>query len=199
MKVALDELSANCPYMKRAYALCGAPEPRVKTEGYASLLRAIVDQQVSVQSGAAIWRRLEEGMAEITPSAIIDTDDNKLRLFGFSRPKARYARCLAEAIMEGRLDLAAVRDLHDNEAISALTSVTGIGRWTAEIYLMFALGRPDILPNGDIALATAAQRLFELPQRPNPTELAEIAERWKPWRSTAALMLWHFYKRNPLT
>jgi DNA-3-methyladenine glycosylase II len=185
--------------MKRAYDLCGAPEPRVKAPGYKTLLRAIVDQQVSVQSGAAIWQRLEQGMPVISPVRVLDAGDDKLRSFGFSRPKARYARCLANAIVGGDLDIDGLDALSDTDAITALTSVIGIGRWTAEVYLMFALGRQDILPAGDVALAASAGRLMDLAERPDIKQLDEIAYRWKPWRTSAALMLWHFYKRAPLT
>jgi DNA-3-methyladenine glycosylase II len=184
--------------MKRALETCGRPEPRGRAPGYATLLRTIVDQQVSVQSGAAIWRRLEEGIAEITPEGIIKAGDDTLRACGLSRPKARYARCLADAIVEGSLDLDSLNSLSDAEVMKALTAVIGIGRWTAEIYLMFALGREDVWPGGDVALAASAERLMELEKRPSIDELDQIAERWRPWRTTAAVMLWHYYKRAPL-
>ena len=184
--------------MKRALEAHGAPEPRIKPQGYPTLLRAIVDQQVSVQSGAAIWQRFEQGMEEISPHSIIDAGDDVLRSFGFSRPKARYARCLADAIVAGTLDLDRLGTLTDQQAIAALTSVTGIGRWTAEVYLMFALGHDDILPAGDVALAAAVKRLMGLDERPSIKQFDDIAGRWKPWRTAASLVLWHYYKRAPL-
>lgn len=184
--------------MKKALDVCGVPEPRIRPPGYATLLRAIVDQQVSVQSGAAIWRRLQEGMVNITPEHVIEAGDDTIRSFGFSRPKARYARCLAHAIIDETLNLDALGAQSDQDAIAALTSITGIGRWTAEVYMMFALGRSDIFPAGDIALAASVERLMGLMERPKIKTLDEIAERWKPQRTAAAVMLWHFYKRAPL-
>lgn len=151
-----------------------------------------------MQSGAAIWKRLEEKFTEISPDSILAADVEALRGCGLSRPKVRYAHCLAEAIAGGGLALDELRVLSDEAAICALTSVVGVGRWTAEVYLMFALARPDVWPAGDIALAASAQRLLELEQRPDQARLREIAERWRPWRTTAALVLWRFYKRVPL-
>ncbi len=185
--------------MKHALELCGVPEPRGRAPGYATLLRIIVDQQVSVQSGAAIWRRLEQGIKDISPEVIIQSGDDALLACGFSRPKARYARCLADAIVEGSLDLDNLGKMNDKDIIEALTSVTGIGRWTAQIYLMFALGREDAWPTGDVALAAAVERLMGLDRRPTFEELDEIALRWVPWRTAAAVMLWHYYKRAPLS
>jgi len=185
--------------MKLALETCGAPEPRGRAPGYATLVRTIVDQQVSVQAGASIWRRLEEGLGAVTPEAVIEAGDDTIRSYGLSRPKVRYARCLAEALSDGSLDLAGLDKLNDAEVMKALTAVTGIGRWTAEIYLMFALGRDDVWPAGDVALAASAERLMKLDQRPTIGELDIIAERWRPWRTTAAVMLWHYYKRSPLS
>ena len=185
--------------MKMALDMCGPPEPRTRAPGYATLLRTIVDQQVSVQSGAAIWRRLEEGIEDITPEGVTRAGTDKLRSCGLSRPKARYAQGLADAIIDGSLDLDSLDTLNDEDVMIALTSVTGIGRWTAEIYLMFALGRDDVWPGGDVALAASAGRLMDLDKRPTISELDEIAERWRPWRTTAALVLWHYYKRAPLS
>ena len=185
--------------MKNALDLCGPPEPRTRAPGYSTLLRTIIDQQVSVQSGAAIWRRLEEGIEDISPEGVTRAGADKLRSCGFSRPKARYAQCLADAIIDGSLDLDKFDALNDEEVMKALTSVTGIGRWTAEIYLMFALGRDDVWPGGDVALAASAERLMVLGKRPTIAELDEIAERWRPWRTSAALVLWHYYKRAPLS
>jgi len=199
LKKDLKGLSAACPHMKLALDTCGAPEPRGRAPGYATLVRTIVDQQVSVQAGASIWRRLEEGLGAVTPMAVIEAGDDTIRSFGFSRPKARYVRCLADALTDGTLDLDALDKLDDADVMKALTAVTGIGRWTAEIYLMFALGREDVWPAGDVALAASAERLMKLDARPSIAELDVIAERWRPWRTTAAVMLWHYYKRAPLS
>ncbi|NQV98785.1 MAG: DNA-3-methyladenine glycosylase 2 family protein [Rhodospirillales bacterium] len=190
-------LVAACPHIASAYAVVGMPPARDREDGFATLLRIIIDQQVSVQSGAAIWQRLATGLGDCSPQAVLEAGEDRLRSFGLSRPKADYAACLAQAINEGRLDLAALRQA-DNEAVHAqLTAIKGIGRWTADIYLMFALGRPDIWPAGDLALAEAARRILSLNGRPTPDQLDVIGERWRPERTTAAVFLWHCYKKLP--
>jgi len=120
--------------------------------------------------------------------------ESALCAFGLSKAKARYARLLAEAVEDGTLDLGELDRLDDNAARAALMRVKGIGRWTADIYLMFALGRPDVWPVGDVALAAAAERLLELPARPDHARMEKLAEGWRPWRTAAAVMLWHFYR-----
>lgn len=187
-----------CPDFARAHEVIGTPQARDRSSGFASLLRIIVDQQVSVQAGAAIWRRVEEGVGDCTPENVLKFSDEKLRTFGLSRPKAKYAICLAEAITSGSLDLQALENAESDEVRKQLTAIKGIGRWTAEIYLMFALGRADVWPAGDLALAEAAKRLLKLDARPTPDQLDEIGERWRPERTTAAVFLWHYYKRMPL-
>jgi len=184
--------------MAQALEVCGPPEPRERAPGYATILRIIVDQQVSVQAGASIWRKLEQEISNITPQTVLDAGEDTLRACGFSRPKVRYARCLADVIIDGTLDLGSLSSLTDENVMKQLTSVTGIGRWSAEIYLMFALKREDVWPAGDVALATATERLMGLDHRPDVAELDSIAERWRPWRTSAALVLWHYYKRAPL-
>jgi DNA-3-methyladenine glycosylase II len=124
--------------------------------------------------------------------------DRDLAAIGFSRQKMRFARALAEAVKGRRLDLDALAEAEDEAAMAALTAIDGIGPWTAEIYLLFALGRPDVMPAGDLALLVAAQRLKRLPARPGPRELIDLAEPWRPWRSVAARFLWHYYRNAPL-
>lgn len=191
-------LVGQCPDIARAHKLIGTPPARDRDAGFATLLRIIIDQQVSVQSGAAIWKRLEVGLVDCTAPAVLDAGDDKLKAFGLSRPKARYAIGLAEAIRDGTLNLDALKDLPNDDVKAQLTAVKGIGRWTAEVYMMFALGRPDIWPAGDLALAEAAKRLLNLDTRPTPDQLDEIGERWKPERTAAAVFLWHCYKKLPL-
>lgn len=193
----MKALIALCPDVARAHKIIGSPPARYRESGFATLLRIIIDQQVSVQSGAAIWRRVEEGLEDCTPDHVIKIGDEKLRTFGLSRPKARYAMCLAEAIVNGDLDLDGLEAADNNSVREQLTAITGIGRWTAEIYLMFALNRPDVWPAGDLALAEAAKRLLKLDQRPTPDALDEIGERWRPERTAAAVFLWHCYKKLP--
>ena len=194
----LKALSKKDPDIARAIELAGPPAPRQLEAGIATLLRIIIDQQVSVQAGRAIWKRLEEGLSgNISAKSVIMAGDEKLKSCGLSRPKARYALCLAEAIEQGMLDLDALPSLSDGDVNKQLTAITGIGRWTADIYLMFALGREDIWPSGDLAVAEATKRLLGLDVRPTPTEMDVIGERWQPWRTDVAVLLWHYYKRVP--
>ena len=180
--------------MARAYKLAGAPASRRRTPGVSSLLQIIVNQQVSVYAGRAIWARLEAGLGRVSAKTILRASEADLRSFGLSAAKTRYARALADAVSEGSLDIKGLEGLSDDDVRAELTKVLGLGRWSADIYLMFALGRPDIWPVGDLALAVAAERLLELKTRPGPKEMEAIGEGWKPWRTAAAAMLWHFHK-----
>ncbi|MBT3559227.1 MAG: DNA-3-methyladenine glycosylase 2 family protein [Rhodospirillales bacterium] len=189
----LRKLIAMCPHMRRVHALAGSPPPRGLEPGFATILRIIVDQQVSTQSGAAIWRKLEETLGPISPPVILRADEEGLRGCGFSGPKARYGMALATAVTDGTLDLGKLPRMSNARVEETLIQIKGIGRWTAEIYLMFALGRTDIWPAGDLAVAEAAGQLLDLPTRPTIPEMDEIGEQWRPWRSTAAVMLWHYY------
>ncbi|MEX0695145.1 MAG: DNA-3-methyladenine glycosylase [Rhodospirillales bacterium] len=183
--------------MRDAVGRYGNPKSRKRAPGFATLVRIIIDQQVSVQAGAAIWNRLETAAGSVTPSAVLHLGEDGLRQAGLSGAKARYVLGIADAINDGRLDLERLLRCRDETIFRELTALKGIGRWTAEIYLMFALGKPDILPVGDIALQSAAGRLLGLEGRPGPAELEEIGERWRPYRSVASIMLWHFYKKMP--
>jgi len=195
-----DALARQCPDMARALEATGRPPSRKRQAGYGTLVRIIVDQQVSVHAGAAIWRKLETGLGQVTPETVLAAGEGGLRQHGFSRPKAHYACGLAQAIVSGELDLDALGRKRDNAAIhEALTAIKGIGDWTAEIYLMFALGRVDVWPAKDLALAISAQRLLGLEERPTPKEMIEIGERWRPWRTIAALILWRYYRHEPAT
>ena len=199
LRHALRKVAKQCPHMARAIDQRGFPDPRSRAPGFGTLMQAIISQQVSKEAGNAIWNKLETRLKDVTPDKVCRVRETTLRSCGLSRPKVRYAKALATAIRSGELDLDGMERMTDEEARDALTAVTGIGVWTAEIYLMFALGRPDILPSGDLALAVAAQNLLGLKERPKPAELAEIAERWQPHRTAASIMLWHVYRREPLT
>lgn len=190
----LLELVDQCEYMARAYAEAGAPLPRRRPDGFPAIVSSIIGQQVSAHAGAAIQRRVEAGLGNVSAEAVLAKSDDELRAFGLSRPKVKYIRGVAEAVTAGDLDFDSLRQSPDDEVLETLTRLKGIGQWTAEIYLMFALGRPDVMPSGDLALAESAARLMRLEARPKPKELAIIAERWRPWRSTAALMLWYYYR-----
>jgi DNA-3-methyladenine glycosylase II len=182
-------LAAREARFARALEVTG-PLPLRRTEdGFARLLSAIVSQQVSLASAAAIWRRLEAaGMTDA--AAVAETDEEALRALGLSRQKARYARALAGA----GIDYAALREMPDGEVVRVLTAVPGIGVWTAEIYAMFSLGRADVFAPGDLALQEAARTLFGLEARPPERLLRAMAGDWSPWRSVAARVLWAWYR-----
>lgn len=194
LRPALETLAAADPDIAAAYAHCGLPPERGSEPGFAGLIRMIAGQQVSVQSARAIVGRLEARVDPLTAAAFLKATDDDLRAVGFSRPKMTYGRILAEAIADGDLDIDGLHGLDDEAAIGALTAVKGIGRWTAEIYLLFALRRPDVFPAGDLALCVAAQHLKKLETRPDPKAMAALAETWRPHRSAAARFLWHLYR-----
>jgi len=181
-------LSAYDTRFAEAFALTGPLPLRLRKDGFAAVLSAIVSQQVSVASANAIWGRLEE--AGLTgPRKIVMATDDDLRAVGLSRQKIRYARELAAA----RISFPALRERTTDEVINTLIEVPGIGRWTAEIYAMFSLGRADVFAPGDLALQEAARVLFNLNARPSEKALRQMSEDWAPWRSVAARLLWAYY------
>jgi DNA-3-methyladenine glycosylase II len=167
---------------------------RRRSRGFPGLLQAIVGQQISNQAAAAIWRRLAATPGALDPQGMLALPDTDLRAAGLSRPKQAHARALAEAFAAGRLSEAALAEATDEQAVAAIAAVRGLGTWSAEIYLLFALERPDVFPAGDLALAAAAARLKELPARPAPAALRGLAEPWRPWRALAARLLWHYWR-----
>ncbi|MEL6219064.1 MAG: DNA-3-methyladenine glycosylase [Pseudomonadota bacterium] len=185
-----DWLAALDPRFAEARTLAGPLPLRRSPAGFATLLKAICSQQLSVASAAAVWRRLEAAGAAC-PKTIHSLDDETLRGCGLSRPKLRYARALAEA----DLDYSALATMPEEDAIATLTAVKGIGAWTAEIYLMFAIGRADVFAPGDLALQEAARILFNLETRPTEKALRQQAEGWSPWRAVAARLLWAYYRQ----
>ena len=181
-------LAAACPRMAHALSVIGQPPLRRRADGFPALLQAIVSQQVSVAAARGIWERVEAaGLHQ--EGAVRAADEDALRAVGLSRPKARYARAIAET----RLDYPALRTMREDEAIQTLTAIKGIGVWTAEIYLMFAVGRADVFAPGDLALREAARALYDLPERPPEPELRAMAEAWSPWRAVAARILFAYY------
>jgi len=194
LRPALEALAEADPDLGEAYARCGLPPERGSEPGFAGLIRMIAGQQVSVQSAAAIIARLEARLNPLSAEGFLALREEDLRAAGFSRPKMRYGRILAEEIVSGRLDIDGLDALDDDAVIAALTGVKGIGRWTAEIYLLFAMKRPDVWPAGDLALCTAAQHLKGLQNRPGPREMRALGEAWRPHRSAAARFLWHLYR-----
>ena len=191
-------LRKQCGHMEHAYSVGGMPPARDRKGGFRTLLRIIIDQQISVYAGAAIWAKLEKRLTDITAARVLSVKEHTLQECGLSGQKIRYARELAKAIRSGNLDLEALHKLDDDTAAAQLTQVKGVGTWTAEIYLMFAMGRPDIMPAGDLAIQVAAKNLMGLQERPSIKELRVIAERWAPYRTAAAIMLWQFYRKMPL-
>ena len=166
---------------------------RQREGGFTALLRLIVEQQLSVKAADTITARLHAGLVEVSPRCLLDHDDDLMRGYGLSRPKIAYARALAEAIDSGAFDIAALRDLETEDAAQALIALKGIGRWTAEVYLMFSEGRLDLFPVGDIALREAVGWLDGLDGRPNEAYCVERAKAWSPYRSIASHLLWAWY------
>lgn len=174
-------------------SLYGPPPLWKREEGFHTLIHIILEQQVSLASAKAAYARLVEALRVLTPENFLKLDDEELKTIGFSRQKTRYGRNLAEAVIQGALDPESLGMLEDAEVRSRLMSLKGIGAWTADIYLLMALGRPDIWPTGDLALAVAVQQLKQMSHRPTTQALADLSEAWRPWRAVAARILWHFY------
>jgi DNA-3-methyladenine glycosylase II len=190
---AIAALTGRDPRLARVVAAHGPPPLWAREPGFPTLLRIILEQQVSLASAKAAFDRLLLVASPLTPERFLELDDITLKATGFSRQKMRYGHELAGAIRSGSLDLNTLDTLDDDAVIAALTQVVGIGRWTADIYLLMALRRPDAWPIGDLALAVAARSALDLPATPSPAELASLGEPWRPWRAVAARVLWHFY------
>jgi len=190
----LDALAARDPRFASALALAGYPEPRGRDRGYVTLLRTIVGQQISFKAADAVWLKVAAAVGAIDdPQAMIATNDETLRAAGLSRQKIGYVRSLAELVASGTLDFDALA-ADDEEAIAALTRIKGIGRWSAEIYLLFAEGRSDIWPAGDLAVQESVRRIMGHDDRPDEKAARAIAENWRPYRGAAAIFAWHHYK-----
>ena len=197
--LACDALADQCEHMAQALEVCGGPPPlRRRPAGFDTLARILMGQQLSVASASAIWGRLEAGLGEVTPEAVLATSDETLRSYGLSGPKQRYLRACAEAVTDGLLDFKKLSRMDDAQAHEHLIAVKGIGPWTADIYLLSGLGRPDVFPAGDIALQAAAQRLMRKRKRPDADGITKIAKRWQPHRSVAARVLWAYYAVPPV-
>ncbi len=184
-----DWLARHDPRFAEALVQTGQLPLRRRPDGFAQLLSAIVSQQVSTASAAAIWDRIE-GVGLVDEGAVRAATEDDLRAVGLSRQKISYAKALAEA----GIDYPALRAAPDSEIVATLTAVRGIGVWTAEIYAMFSLGRPDVFAPGDLALQEAARILFDLDERPKEKALRQMAEAWTPWRAVAARLLFAYYR-----
>lgn len=186
-------LRRKCPVFRRMHAVAGIPPLRRRSAGFEGLARIIVGQQLSVASASAIWTRTALVVQPFEANVLLTMSDANLRGAGLSASKVRTLRAIAAAVAIDGLDLEALDPFDDEAVHAALTGISGIGPWTADIFLMFCLGRADAFATGDLALQVAAQWALGLEKRPGPTELLAIAERWRPWRSVAARMLWAYY------
>jgi len=171
----------------------GPPPLWDRKPGFPTLVHVILEQQVSLASARSAFDKLTDKVSPLEPAPFLTLDDTTLKAIGFSGQKGRYCRELAKAVLDGTLDLEALGDLDDNQVRTELIKITGIGRWTADIYLLMALGRPDVWPRGDLALYKAMQDLKGLLSQPTPEEFEMLGEPWRPWRSVAARMLWNHY------
>jgi DNA-3-methyladenine glycosylase II len=196
--LGVEALSAIDPDLAGIVARHGPPPLWAREPGFETLVKIILEQQVSLGSAVAALGRLRAALgiddgAPLTPAAVIELGEEAMRTAGLTRQKAAYLAGLASDVDTGRLDLAAVAASSDDETRPSLTAVAGIGRWTADIYLLMALGRPDVWPDGDLALAAALRRAKGLATLPSREEQRAIAEAWRPWRAIAARILWHAY------
>ncbi len=193
LNASLDALAATEPGFARVIETHGRPEPRLSDPGVETLLRTIVGQQVSVAAARSMWNKLIARFGQpVDLAALLGASDEELREAGLSRQKAGYARSLAGLVLARELDLANL-PADDDEAIELLTRIKGIGRWSAEIYLLFAEGRGDVWPAGDLAVQVEVGRLLGLAERPSEKELRALAEAWRPHRGAAAVLAWHSY------
>ncbi len=194
MRAALDTLVAADPRLAIIEAAAGPLPWRTRPQGFPGLLQAIVAQVVSSQAAAAIWHRMAALPGVLVPETLLRLPDDALRQAGLSGPKIAHARALAEAFVSGQLSIMGLQAASDADALAAITAVRGLGPWTAEIYLLFALQRTDVFPAGDIAIAGAVTQLLGLDSRPSPRALRHIAEVWRPSRALAARLLWHHWR-----
>jgi DNA-3-methyladenine glycosylase II len=193
---ALEALATLDSDMRRALDEVGPPPLRARPAGFDALMRIIIGQQVSVASAQAIWDRLAARCGAVTPAAFLALSDDDFQEIGFSRQKKAYGRSLAELLASGALDLSRLDALDDEAAVAEITKVKGLGRWSAQCYLLFSHGRPDVLPADDLGLMIGAQKLKGLDARPDAKALAQMGEAWRPWRSVAARMLWHYRRTS---
>jgi len=186
-------LAERDPDLKRIQEDLGPPPIWAREPGFPTLMHIILQQQVSLASAQAAYDRLLAAASPLTPARFLELDDNHLKALGFSRQKTNYGRNLARALLTGQIDLSVLDTMDDMTVRSELTQLKGIGPWTADIYLLMALRRPDIWPSGDLALAIAVKTVKRLATHPTPEELDAIGENWRPWRAVAARLLWHCY------
>ncbi len=190
---AVEELAVNDTDLARVIENHGPPPMWARKAGFPALLKIILEQQVSLASAEAVYQRLKSTVPEITSEHIHELSIDGMRSIGFTRQKAGYCDGLAKSILAGDVDLDRLKNMSDTDAHNALLKIRGIGPWTANIYLLMALRRPDVWPDGDLALAESTRRIKRLKQRPSYDRLHKMAQKWRPWRSVAARILWHAY------
>ena len=193
LKSGLRAIAARDAHVAAALERFGFPELRRRPPGFEALLRAIVAQQISIHAAASIWKRIEACVAPLTAEAYCAAGDDALRACGLSRQKLSYGRSLAELVASGEVPLDALDAMEDEDAIATLVKIKGVGRWTAEVYLMFALGRRDMWPADDLGLMVGMQRMKNLRKRPDRKRMLRLGEPWRPHRSAGAHLLWHYF------
>lgn len=198
LKTSLDSLASRDPAIRSALNEVGYPVERRAQTGFAVFMGIIVSQQLSVKAASTIKSRVVAAAGgTLTPQAVMQLTDEQLRACGLSHQKIRYSRYLCENVLSGNFDPEHLEKLDDAEAIERITNLLGFGRWSAEMYLLFSLGRQDVWPAGDLAVQEAVKRLKKLETRPKPNEMDDIAKVWKPHRSAMAIFLWHYYSATP--
>jgi DNA-3-methyladenine glycosylase II len=191
------ELAAGDPDLAAVVDTYGPPPLWAREPGFHTLIHIVLEQQVSLASAKAAYDRLVAVTGRLVPERFLALSDAELKAVGFSRQKTAYGRTLAQAILNGRIDLAHLETLDDDQVKVQLTAIKGIGPWTADIYLLMVLRRPDTWPSGDLALASAVQRVKRMRTSPTPMKLERIGQAWRPWRAVAARILWHYYLSTP--
>ena len=199
IKTALNTLAKTDTHVAAAVKLVGYPAERINDQGFTTLLRVIVGQQLSVKAAATIWGRVEALAGTAAgPDTYDQISDEDLRAAGLSRQKISYVRSLCQTVQDRTLDFAMLERLSDDEAVKAITAVKGLGVWSAHMYMMFSLGRADIMPVGDLAVRVGIGRIIGMQDRPSEKQCDDIGKRWRPYRSVMALLAWHYYSNAPL-
>lgn len=198
LKSALDELAGHDVDLAKAIRLVGYPEERRNPKGFQTLMHIITAQQLSTKAAGTIIGRLHEACApDLTPETFMRLDDKAIRAVGFSRQKIAYGRGLSQAVQTGALDFERMETMTDEEVLKVLTALKGLGRWSAEMYMISSLGRPDIWPADDLAVQEGVRRMKGLKKRPGSKEMDIIAEPWRPHRTAVTIFIWHYYRNAP--
>jgi DNA-3-methyladenine glycosylase II len=193
IEAGLAALAAIDPRLAKAIELAGPVPLRRKPPGYAALAEIILSQMVSKASAGALWTKLEAAAGDITAESVLRLSPEAHRAAGLSKAKSETLYRVSEAVLAGDLDLEGLCTIEGEQAIASMTAIKGVGPWTAEVYLLFCAGHPDVFPAGDVALQNAAARALGLDERPQPKALYRLAEQWSPWRGVAARLLWAYY------